>query len=952
MISQEVDSTEKKTIPEPPSISFSSLPHEIAENILARVSRWKYPRLSLVSKSFRSLLSSMEIYKTRSQIGVQETCVYICLELPNQCASWFSLWTKPNIKQTKRRGKIRFKRDSSGNSVVPSPFSSSHSPPLPYNCPQTVGSKIYIIGGPDKKPSSSVRILDCKSHTWHDGPNMTVARECASTLLLGEKIYVLGGCNIDVYSTNLFEVFDIRTQSWTALTGPRSGEDDEVSHTCCSIVNVFEGKIYAAENLKDYAYEPKHGTWKLVREKSRFLPRSFKVMFWCEMENVLYLCTDLGYLLWYGSEIEDREWREIKGLDKLRKHLKTGMGVEMVNYGGMLLVMWHSYPYHCIRNKIWYAKICLESRCSGREMWGKLLLAVKQCHEKGICHGDIKCENVLVTSWNWLYLADFASFKPTYIPYDDPSDFSFFYDTRGQRLCYLAPERFYEHGGETKVAQDAPLKPSMDIFAVGCVIAELFLEGQPLFELAQLLAYRRGQHDPSQHLEKIPDPGIRKMILHMIQLEPEARLSAENYLQNYVATCQGIFQEILKKMMENKPGDEMGVDSPLPSHPVNASKVQETFLSHRQYLEISREVKPTEKKTIPEPPSISFSSLPHEIAENILARVSRWKYPRLSLVSKSFRSLLSSTEIYKTRSQIGANETCVYICLELPDQPCARWFSLWTNPDKTRTKRIGTKTRFKRDSSGNSVLQIPFSSSPSAPLPYDTQTVGSEIYIIGGPHKKPSSSVRILDCKSQTWCDAPNMTVARENAATALVDDKIYVVGGCDIDAYSTNWVEVFDIRSQSWTALPGPGSLVDDELPDDDDYCNIVNVFEGKIYLTIDEKDYIYDSKDDTWKLVRVETSFLSSVKVWWEMENVLYCCTDLGYLMWSGCEIEGREWREIKGLNKLRKHLKTGNEIEMVKYGAKLLVMWHSYPDLCMGNKIWYAKICLESRCNGGEV
>lgn len=92
----------------------------------------------------------------------------------------------------------------------------------------------------------------------------------------------------------------------------------------------------------------------------------------------------------------------------------------------------------------------------------QLLLAVKQCHEQNICHGelclftgafscyhlmliwnftgDIKCENVLVTSWNWLYLADFASFKPTYIPYDDPSDFSFFFDTGGRRLCYLAPE--------------------------------------------------------------------------------------------------------------------------------------------------------------------------------------------------------------------------------------------------------------------------------------------------------------------------------------------------------------------------------------------------------------------------------------------------------------------------------------------------------------------------------
>ncbi|KAH0678658.1 hypothetical protein KY284_019743 [Solanum tuberosum] len=226
-------------------------------------------------------------------------------------------------------------------------------------------------------------------------------------------------------------------------------------------------------------------------------------------------------------------------------------------------------PFLCLVEKKWLAF--------------QLLYAVKQSHEHGVCHGDIKCENVLVTSWNWLYLADFASFKPTYIPHDDPSDFSFFFDTGGRRRCYLAPERFYEHGGEIHVSQDAPLKPSMDIFAVGCVIAELFLEGQPLFELSQLLAYRRGQHDPSQLLEKIPDSGIRKMILHMIQLDPDSRYSAESYLQNYagvvfpsyfspflhnfysllnplnsdarVLICQTSFNEILKQMMSDKPGD-------------------------------------------------------------------------------------------------------------------------------------------------------------------------------------------------------------------------------------------------------------------------------------------------------------------------------------------------------------------------------------------------------------
>ena len=151
---------------------------------------------------------------------------------------------------------------------------------------------------------------------------------------------------------------------------------------------------------------------------------------------------------------------------------------------------------------------------------------------------------------------------------------------------------------------------------------------------------------------------------------------------------------------------------------------------------------------------------------------------------------------------------------------------------------------------------------------------------------------------------------------------------------------------------MPCPGPDVDDELHAY--YFIIVNVCEGKIYVATIGKDYTYEPKDGTWKLVREKSNlfFSNSVEVWCEMENVLYCCTDLGYLMWSTTEIEGRKWREIKGLDKLREHLKSGNEFEMVNYGAKLLVLWHPYSDLCMRNKIWYAKICLESRCNGREV
>ena len=70
----------------------------------------------------------------------------------------------------------------------------------------------------------------------------------------------------------------------------------------------------------------------------------------------------------------------------------------------------------------------------------------------------------------------------------------------------------------------------MDVFSVGCVIAELFLES-PIFSLSQLYKYRKGEYDPHHgYLSRIQDKDIRELVSHMIQLEPESRYSAEEYL--------------------------------------------------------------------------------------------------------------------------------------------------------------------------------------------------------------------------------------------------------------------------------------------------------------------------------------------------------------------------------------------------------------------------------------
>ena len=159
----------------------------------------------------------------------------------------------------------------------------------------------------------------------------------------------------------------------------------------------------------------------------------------------------------------------------------------------------------------------------------QLLCALRDCHARDIFHGDIKTENTLVTSWNWLYLSDFSSsFKPTTLPEDNPADFSYFFDTAGRRTCYLAPERFLAAGEMPD--PKAQITWAMDVFSAGCVIAELFLEA-PIFNLSQLFKYRRGEYDPViTHLNRIADKDVREMVANMINVDPESRYSAEEYL--------------------------------------------------------------------------------------------------------------------------------------------------------------------------------------------------------------------------------------------------------------------------------------------------------------------------------------------------------------------------------------------------------------------------------------
>ncbi|WFD23392.1 non-specific serine/threonine protein kinase [Malassezia equina] len=192
----------------------------------------------------------------------------------------------------------------------------------------------------------------------------------------------------------------------------------------------------------------------------------------------------------------------------------------------------------------------------------QIIYALNAAHERNIAHGDLKCENVLVTSSLAVYVTDFASsFKPTYLPLDDPADFSLFFDTSGRRTCYIAPERFYDSVTDLpmgfnparmrtedieNVSEVLTYEPylemlglgrpngriteAMDVFSLGCVLAELWRDGTPLFTLSQLFRYRKGELDLSTMIEEIQHVGIRDLVQRMLHLDPSQRPSLHDIL--------------------------------------------------------------------------------------------------------------------------------------------------------------------------------------------------------------------------------------------------------------------------------------------------------------------------------------------------------------------------------------------------------------------------------------
>ncbi|CAN6986109.1 unnamed protein product [Brassica oleracea var. botrytis] len=341
-------------------------------------------------------------------------------------------------------------------------------------------------------------------------------------------------------------------------------------------------------------------------------------------------------------------------------------------------------------------------------------------------------------------------------------------------------------------------------------------------------------------------------------------------------------------------------------------------------------VEPPWKKRKPNPPPpLSFLSLPDVIILNCLARVSRSYYPKLSLVSKTFRSLILSIDLNHARFHHQTQEDIFYICLQLPDRPLPTWFTLWIKPDEEEVKKRSI------------FVQVPSSYDSREPLSYCT--VGSDLYALRQSYP-PSPSMFVRNKKSVVWRNAPNMTVPRAYPVACKLDGKIYVMGGCNDDKSKKScWGEVFDTNTQTWETLPNPKA----ELR----FSSMIRetqIIEGKIYVrSIDEIDSVYDPKTRKWDAT--EKALVDDSRSMVMVGDLYYSCRAKS-CKWYDTKCD--KWKLVKGLSSLNKSYCRRGLIETVEYCGKLLIIWDKFAQprrYCHEKTICCALVAFEKRQNG---
>ncbi|XP_077233154.1 F-box/kelch-repeat protein SKIP6-like [Tasmannia lanceolata] len=259
--------------------------------------------------------------------------------------------------------------------------------------------------------------------------------------------------------------------------------------------------------------------------------------------------------------------------------------------------------------------------------------------------------------------------------------------------------------------------------------------------------------------------------------------------------------------------------------------------------------------------SILVPNLPNHIAVQCIARIPRSFHPKLALVCRSWRSLLCSSHFFSTRSHLKCTEQFLYISIRnryLSFELFVYHISL--NPRK--------------------LFRLP--PLPSPAIDFTCVVLGPLLFVLGGlVNRIPTSTVWIYDARINRWEIGPQMRVRRDWATSAVLNGKIYVLGGCSVDP----WAEVFEPDLGSWVSLPSTVKfrrrkwrLMDGSV-----------VLGGKLFAMDGGGGVVFNPENSSWGSLPQVFNIVSLPEdyyfVWRRraavIDGILYCFQSGGYIM-----------------------------------------------------------------------
>ena len=150
---------------------------------------------------------------------------------------------------------------------------------------------------------------------------------------------------------------------------------------------------------------------------------------------------------------------------------------------------------------------------TARRYFRQMLSAVRYCHNQGICHRDLKAENLLLSRDNTLKVCDFGLCGQEAT-----------YDSVAGSLDYQAPEILRHQRYEGKPA---------DIWACGVILSFMLSGYLPFQEPNQQMTEKKIlMNPPNASMHDDISPSAKELILRCFTRDPQSRISADEIINH------------------------------------------------------------------------------------------------------------------------------------------------------------------------------------------------------------------------------------------------------------------------------------------------------------------------------------------------------------------------------------------------------------------------------------